>query len=58
MSNYHEIENIWKKTTGYRLQQIKTNHLSTGIQNTLPQYTQPLEYKLVSKNGYYNYLLI
>jgi hypothetical protein len=53
-----EIENIWEKTTGYRLQQMKTNHLSTEIQNTWPQYTQPLGYKLVSKNGCYNYLLI
>jgi len=45
-----------EKTTGYRLQQIKANSSPAGIHYTWPQYSQPLGYKLVSKNSYFNNL--
>jgi hypothetical protein len=45
-----------EKTTDHQLQQIKANSSSAGIQNTWHQYSQPLIYKLVSKNSYFNNL--
>lgn len=47
--SWPEIENIWKKTTGYRLKNFKTTDFSaTELQKTWPQYKKPLGYKLVS----------
>jgi len=47
--SWPEIETIWKKTSGYRLQHLKaTNFAAVDVQKTWPQYTKPLGYKLVS----------
>ncbi|XP_029347666.1 uncharacterized protein LOC107882231 isoform X2 [Acyrthosiphon pisum] len=46
--SWPDIEVIWKKTTGYRLQHLKATHFSAvDIQKTWPQYTKPLGYKLI-----------
>jgi len=45
-----DIEMIWAKTSGYRLNHLKsTNFSPSEIHKTWPQYMQPLGYKLVSK---------
>jgi len=45
-----DIEMIWAKTSGYRLNHLKsTNFSPSEIYKTWPQYMQPLGYKLVSK---------
>ncbi|XP_029342241.1 uncharacterized protein LOC107885144 [Acyrthosiphon pisum] len=43
-----DIEMIWAKTTGYRLNHLRsTNFSPSEIHKTWPQYMQPLGYKLI-----------
>lgn len=47
--SWPNVENVWKKTSVYRLTALKKSNFSpTDVKETWPHFLKPLGYKLVS----------